>query len=90
MKATITVQNLKCGGCAATIIKRLNDQGGISHVEVTPVDSVVQFNYDTLNDLAIAENSLIDLGYPTAGSENKLKNKAMSFISCASGKFTTT
>lgn len=89
MNASITVQNLKCGGCAASIKKRLDAQDGIFNVEIATDDALVSFTYDTLNDLAIAENNLIDMGYPPEGIENTFKNKAVSMLSCATGKFTS-
>tara|TARA_R110002072_G_scaffold131586_1_gene271276 strand:- start:85834 stop:86109 length:276 start_codon:yes stop_codon:yes gene_type:complete len=85
MKTTLIVQNLKCGGCAKTITSRLSTLSGIKEVEIDVHTSEVQLRYDTLNDLAMAERLLVNLGYPPEGVENTMVNKAKSFVSCAIG-----
>ncbi|GER59382.1 heavy-metal-associated domain-containing protein [Patiriisocius marinus] len=87
MKTDITVQNLKCGGCGNTITTRLAILQGISDIKVDPETSIVSFNYETEDDLALAEINLIKMGYPPEGVENKILSKAKSFVSCATGKF---
>ena len=87
MKAKIKVQNLKCGGCGNTITTRLTTLKGIKDIKVDPETSIVQFNYENEDELALVEINLIKMGYPPEGVENKILSKAKSFVSCATGKF---
>lgn len=86
MKATIIVQNLKCGGCARTITNKLSDMEKISEVEVFPNTSTVSFTYEESNDVMRVKDKLKDLGYPPVDSKNTIALKAKSFVSCATGK----
>lgn len=88
MKITLKLQNVKCGGCTNGIAIRLLKLSGINDVQISDVSSEVSFSYETLNDLANAERMLTQMGYPPEGVENKLINKAKSFVSCATGKLT--
>lgn len=86
---TITVQNLKCGGCANTITKAVQSVEGISNVSVDIEQSTVTFQpeNDTLIDKI--KSKLAHLGYPEAEADNTLIHKAVSYISCATGKMST-
>ncbi len=86
MRNTIVIQNLKCGGCANTVITKLNTLEAINNVEVEVETSKVSFDYTSSNDLALAEKKLIQLGYPPIGLDNTITSKAKSFVSCAVGK----
>lgn len=86
MKATIIVQNLKCGGCAKTITNKLTEMENISEVQVYPNTSTVSFAYVASNDALKVKDKLKDLGYPSVDSKNTLASKAKSFVSCATGK----
>jgi copper chaperone CopZ len=88
MKSTIQIQNLKCGGCANTIITQLAKLDGISEVKVDNDTNEVDFDYNTENDLELAKKKLSDLGYPIQGEANSLPKKAKSFVSCAVGRMT--
>ena len=88
MKKSIIIQNLKCGGCANTIITKLNSLEALANVEVD-VDvetSKISFDYISSMDLDVVEKKLKQLGYPPVGIENSLTSKAKSFVSCASGR----
>jgi copper chaperone CopZ len=80
---TITIVNLKCGGCASTITKSLT-KAGCSDIHVDVATSSVTFN----GDKDVALRVLAKQGYPQAGSKEakSLLKKAQSFISCAKGK----
>jgi len=80
---SITIVNLKCGGCAATITKSLTN-AGYSDIHVDVPTSKVTFQGDEKQ----AEIILAKQGYPRAGSKEakSLLKKAKSFISCAKGK----
>ncbi len=86
MKATIIVQNLKCDGCAKTIMNRLIELDNIAEVSVEPETSMVSFTYKNTNDALKVMDKLKDLGYPSITNENSIKAKAKSFVSCATGK----
>ncbi len=86
MKATIVVQNLRCGGCARTITNKLSEMENISEVEVVPDTSSVTFSYAALHDTLRVKDRLKELGYPSVDSKNTLASKAKSFVSCATGK----
>jgi copper chaperone len=86
MKATIIVQNLKCGGCARTITNKLSELENISEVQVSPNTSMVSFEYEDSSDALNVKDKLKDLGYPSIDSKNTLASKAKSYLSCATGK----
>lgn len=89
MSYEIVVENIKCGGCAGTIVKRLSELASVNKVDVDVERGVVQV---TGGDLARAEVCVLleTLGYPEAGSTHgmdSVKAKARSFVSCAVGRF---
>ncbi len=86
MKATLKLQNVKCGGCTNGIAELLLKLSGINKVQIGDGSSEVSFTYDTVNDLAMAERTLTQMGYPLKGAENTTLNKVKSLISCATGK----
>lgn len=87
MKASIIVQNLKCGGCAHTIITKLSEINFISDLNVDADESKVSFNYTNEHDIVKVREKLKNLGYPSIDESNSLTSKAKSFVSCATGKF---
>ena len=89
MKATITIQNLKCGGCASTIERSISKLPYIEGVEIDVETSEVSFKYETKADRNAVETILERLGYPPAGNENGMLSKAKSFVSCATGKLSS-
>lgn len=86
MKTTLAIQNLKCGGCANTVITRLSDVENITDVEVSNEDNTVTFSYTDDADLESAITLLSKLGYPVVGEDNTLSKKAKSYVSCAVGR----
>ncbi len=87
MQTTIYIQNLKCGGCANTITKGLNDIETVKNVHVNVEDSSVTFDYEMDEKLSEVKTKLKSLGYPEDGEANSLGSKAKSYVSCAIGKF---
>lgn len=85
---TIQVQNLKCGGCANTIVTQLSKLEGITDVNVNNDTSEVNFNYGSDIAFESVKTKLSDLGYPMAGEENSFPKKAKSYVSCAVGRMT--
>ncbi len=86
MKTTLKLQNIKCCGCTNGIVIRLLKLSGINEVQISDETAEVTFSYETVNDLAMAERTLIQMGYPPEGNENTIMNKAKSYISCAVGR----
>ena len=90
MKTTFEVHNVKCEGCANTLINALKEEFG----EVT-VDLNVHPRKITLeikeNETEALKVKLRALGYPLTSDElsgfEKATTTAKSFVSCAVGKF---
>lgn len=85
MKQEIYIENLKCGGCASTIIKGLLTINGVENITVDVEKSMVSFTSGNENLTAVKEK-LSSLGYPQVGDKNTVIHKAKSFVSCATGK----
>lgn len=88
MKNTLSIQNLKCGGCANTIVTQLSKLDGITEVEVNNDTDEVSFIAVSEEEIETVKNKLSDLGYPIVGDANTLPKKAKSFVSCAVGRMT--
>ena len=90
MAFEVNVENIKCGGCAGSIVKGLQDLEGVGAVSVDVEQGRVTIEADdALRTLACER--LLQLGYPEQGSAAGLKAaqaKAKSFVSCAVGRFT--
>lgn len=88
MTYTISVENIKCGGCANSIRSRLTDSALAAAVDIDIASGVVQINGDPgRREEAVA--ALAAMGYPEVGSTEGLKAaaaKAKSFVSCAVGR----
>ena len=87
-RTTITVDNLKCGGCSATITKRLSALEGVTDVQIDSESEQVSFS-SPLYAVELARQTLEALGYPERGTAAGLANlgaKARSLVSCAIGK----
>ncbi len=98
MTYEISVENIKCGGCAGTITKRLNALDAVNDCKVDIENGVIIIKFaksdfiESTNDesckVEVAE-LLLKLGYPETGTVEGLKaatTKAKSFVSCAVGK----
>lgn len=89
MKQTFEVNNVKCGGCANTLIKALKDEFGTVEVdlEVFPRKITLDIEEDKKEALKL---KLRGLGYPLVTDElsgfEKATTTAKSFVSCAIGK----
>ena len=89
MKQTFQVENVKCGGCAATLKNKLLDTYGEVEInlELMPREITLEVETDQIDALKAALRSL---GYPMSDEElNFVDNttaKAKSFVSCAVGK----
>lgn len=85
MKQEIYIENLKCGGCAATIRKGVLEIEGVDTVTIDVEKSLITVNA-TIENLQKVKRKLSKLGYPEVGDNNAVLHKAKSFVSCATGK----
>tara|TARA_R110002051_G_scaffold48308_2_gene95352 strand:- start:107363 stop:107632 length:270 start_codon:yes stop_codon:yes gene_type:complete len=86
MTSVIPIQNLKCGGCAKTIISKLEEIPNITNVTVSVQSSSVSFHALKQEDITTVKSKLKSIGYPSFDEENSVLSKAKSFVSCATGK----
>ncbi len=86
MNANLQIQNLKCGGCQATIFERLTKLNNIANISIVHEESIVSFEYTSTDAIEIVKSELSKLGYPVIGEKNNLTKKAKSYVSCAIGK----
>lgn len=90
MKQTFEVLNVKCGGCANTLIKSLQVEFGEVEVnlDVMPRQITLDIKDEQKETLKL---KLRSLGYPLSSDElsgfEKATTTAKSFVSCAIGKF---
>ncbi|HPF95899.1 MAG: heavy metal-associated domain-containing protein [Flavobacteriaceae bacterium] len=86
MKATIIVQNLKCGGCANTITKKVSEIEKVSDVFVDKDQSKITFECPSETEVNHVKSTLKAIGYPSMDEDNSLMTKMKSMVSCATGK----
>lgn len=91
MKHTFQVENIRCGGCANTISKKLKEIPGVEGIDVHIENKQVIVTTKSTADDDIRHTlgeKLLKLGYPETGTNeaNNLKAKATSVVSCAVGK----
>jgi len=91
MTYEISVENIKCGGCANTITSKLNTMDIIDSCKVDVENGIVSINGDISGKADVAQ-MLLKLGYPESGTAEGLKAakaKAKSFVSCAVGRMSS-
>jgi copper chaperone CopZ len=84
----ITVDNIKCGGCAGSITKKLTATFDTDKINVNVEKGIININLDDSKKDELSK-VLLDLGYPETDSVHgfdSAKAKAKSFVSCAIGK----
>lgn len=84
----ITVENIKCSGCANTISKKLTKIFNTDNISIDIEQGIVDIDINESNKNKLSK-ALLDLGYPEINSVhgfNSTKAKAKSFVSCAIGK----
>ncbi len=82
----IIIQNLKCGGCANTVVNSLKEQAGVQNVDVDVETSTVSIDYQGEIERSIFTDILTAKGYPEVGGENGTLKKAKSYVSCMIGR----
>jgi len=86
MKTIITIENLKCHGCANTITKGIEKFNEVKQVKVNVEDSTVEISFEGTDEtIDKFKNKLRKLGYPEAGNNSGF-SVAKSFVSCAVGR----
>ncbi|MFY0630196.1 MAG: heavy-metal-associated domain-containing protein [Flavobacteriaceae bacterium] len=85
MTTIIYIENLKCGGCAATIKKGIIGIRSVENVEIDVETSEVKVAH-TQDVVTSIKDKLSKLGYPETGDKNTVLHKAKSFVSCAVGR----
>ncbi|MBN2865179.1 MAG: heavy-metal-associated domain-containing protein [Thiotrichales bacterium] len=95
MSIQVSVENIKCGGCANSIRKQLQTLEGVESVDVDVEQGQVTIelaeSVDAEGFCSEVRAQLLKMGYPETGSVEGLKAagaKAKSFVSCAVGRMT--
>lgn len=89
MKRVFKIENVKCGGCANTLIKALSEEfGNVSvNLDVMPREITLDIEDEQIEALKM---KLRSLGYPFSDEQlttfQNINAKAKSFVSCAIGK----
>lgn len=90
MTKTYEVNNVKCGGCANTLITSLEKDFGKVEVDIDVHPRKITLDIDESQEEAL-KVKLRGLGYPLVSDElsgfEKATTTAKSFVSCAVGKF---
>jgi copper chaperone len=89
MPWTITVDNIKCGGCAKRIEKALAAISGVDGVAVNVDAGEIRIGGNERTARSAVVRRLLELGYPERGAVSGLGSataKAKSFVSCAIGR----
>lgn len=85
MKSHVFVDNIKCSGCATTIINKVESIPTISEVIVDVASGKVSFNCDNDSCRMSVISSLKKWGYPLSGTGSKM-DSAKSIVSCMIGR----
>ena len=92
MKQILEVENVKCKGCANTLITSLKEEFGEIEVDLNVQPRKITLDLEDEKKEAL-KLKLRDLGYPLSTDElsglQKAKTTAKSFVSCAIGKMNT-
>lgn len=82
----IIIANLKCNGCATTIINKLSSITGVKKVSVNHDEDCVDIDHDGNVSRETIIKKLNSLGYPEATAENGLLTQLKSYASCMVGR----
>ena len=90
MSFTVSVENIRCGGCANSIRKALSTVDGVTSVAVEIEQGEVRVEGEPAARAVVARR-LLELGYPEKGTASGIGSaaaKTKSFVSCAIGRVT--
>jgi len=65
-KQTITISNISCGHCVATIQKELQELDGITSVEGDPQGKTITVVWESPATTSQIEDKLTEIGYPSS------------------------
>jgi len=87
MLVTWSVHNIKCGGCARTIRRRLRAMTGVSEVQVDIAQGLITFDADP-SLWSVISDTLATLGYVRRedNPNNSTMAAARSVVSCLLGR----
>jgi len=93
MTIIVSVENIKCGGCANSIRKQLSEVESVVEVDVDTEQGQISIQTSgAVSDQTLRLKllqMLLKMGYPETGSVEGLQSvgaKAKSFVSCAVGR----
>jgi copper chaperone len=89
MKTTVTVKNIKCGGCCKIIRKELLSYDGVNSIAIDLDNGEITINHSKQIDVLKMKESLRKMGYPEIGTVqgfSAFKSTAISFVNCALGR----
>ena len=84
MNVTLTLNNIKCHGCANSIASKLDQMDGISDTSVNVDLGQVSFNSEDESIIENARQKLAKMGYPE-GDPSAIQT-AKSYVSCMIGR----
>ncbi len=85
MRTSIIVQNLKCGGCAKTIVSKIAEVESVTDLAVEVDTATISFLYENINDALEVKKRMKAMGYPEKGTGTSIDN-AKSYVSCMIGR----
>ena len=85
MNTILYLDNIKCGGCANSISKKLTSIEGITEVDVDIEGGAIKMNFSNESILETAKTALAKMGYPEKGTSDFIDN-AKSYVSCMIGR----
>lgn len=60
----IRIEGMSCGGCAASVTRKLQALAGVASVEVQPQPGLARINYDPAQaSVAALENAIEEAGF---------------------------
>lgn len=86
MSHTYLIQNIRCGGCATTIRRKMA-AAGFEVLDVDPGQHAVTVAEDGADRIAAGAAILKALGYPLRDEDAGVGDFARSVVSCAVGRF---
>ena len=92
MTTTLELENIKCGGCANTLMRALHSYKELKDASVDQATGIVRFSHPDEFRLTGLKRKLHNIGYPVKGSVKGLEKAAVaavSYASCAIGKISS-
>ena len=86
MTHTYLIQNIRCGGCANSIRRKMTE-AGFEVLDVRPEDHAVVVAEAGPERIAAGAAILKTLGYPLMDADSGIGDFARSVVSCAIGRF---